>query len=117
MVGPKELPALLRALARALAEFRGFQASARKAVATFMADADLDLVDRELENVGKIVRGNIATNPATAMRGSLPSASSGVGQDVEHAAPQYVSPEMQAYLAPLPEKPALGGAGAPPAPA
>ncbi len=118
VVGPKELPAVLRALARALAGLRLFQSGLRKAVATFVADADLGSVDREFENLGKRMRDNIATNPATAMRGSLPSTAwtSGVKGEAEHEASQYVSPEMQAYLAPLPEEPALAEVEAAPRP-
>ena len=118
VVGPKELPAALRALARGLAQLRRFQAGASMALATLMADADLNSVDRELEALGRTLRDNIATNPATAMRGSLPAiASSGVRGKAEHEAPQYVSPEMQAYLAPLPEEPLSPSVEAAPKPA
>ena len=101
VVGPKELPAVLRALARTLAKLRRVQASVRTAVDTLVADAGLDSVDRELEGLGKTMRVNIALNPATAMRSSLPSSeSSGARPEAEEEEPQFVSPEMQAYLAP-----------------
>ena len=99
VVGPKELPAVLRALARILAKSRRIQASMRTGVETLMADAGLDSIDRELEGLGKTMRVNIALNPATAMRGGLPSSgSSGARPEAEEEAPQFVSPEMEAYL-------------------
>jgi sec-independent protein translocase protein TatB len=111
VVGPKELPAVLRALARTLAKLRRVQASVRTAVDTLVADAGLDSVDRELEGLGKTMRVNIALNPATAMRSSLPSSeSSGARPEAEEEEPQFVSPEMQAYLAPPAEEPTLAGA-------
>jgi len=111
VVGPKELPAVLRALARTLAKLRRVQASVRTAVDTLMADAGLDSVDRELEGLGKTMRVNIALNPSTAMRGSLPSSeSSGARPEAEEEALQFVSPEMQAYLAPPAEEPTLAHA-------
>jgi sec-independent protein translocase protein TatB len=108
VVGPKELPAVLRALARTLTNLRRVQASVRTAVDTLVADAGLDSVDRELEDLRKSMRVNIAQNPATAMRGSLPSSeSSGALPKAEEEATQFVSPEMQAYLAPPAEEPTL----------
>lgn len=99
VVGPKELPAVLRALARTLAKSRRIQASVRTAVEDLMADAGLDSVDRELEGLSETIRVNIALNPATAMRASLPSSeSSGALPKAEEEAAQFVSPEMQAYL-------------------
>jgi sec-independent protein translocase protein TatB len=105
VVGPKELPPVLRALGRTLAKLRRVQASMRAAVHTLVADAGLDSVDRELEGLGKTMRLNIALDPATAMRGNLPSSgSSGARLEAEEA-PQFVSPEMQAYLATSTEEP------------
>ena len=108
VVGPKELPAVLRALARTLAKLRRVQASVRTAVDTLVADARLDSVDRELEGLGKTMRVNIALNPATAMRSSLPSSGSSSAQpEADEEERQFVSPEMQAYLAPAAEEPTL----------
>ena len=108
VVGPKELPAVLRALARTLAKLRRVQASVRTAVDTLVADAGLDSVDRELEGLGKTMRVNIASNPATAMRSSLPSSEwIGARPEAEEEALQFVSPEMQAYLAPPTKDPTL----------
>jgi sec-independent protein translocase protein TatB len=117
VVGPKELPAVLRTLARVLAEVRRFQAGVRTTVDAFMADAGLDSVDRELASLDSTMRDNIALNPATAMRGSLPSpGASGRRWEAEREALQYASPEMQAYLAPPPEEPALAKVDAAPTP-
>src|SRR5271154_6292432 len=99
VVGPKDLPAVLRALARTLAKSRRIQASVRTAVEDLMADAGLDSVDPELEGLSNTMRVNIALNPATAMRASLPSSeSSDAPPKAEEEAAQFVSPEMQAYL-------------------
>ena len=98
VVGPKELPAVLRALARTLAKSRRIQASVRTAVEDLMADAGLDSVDPELEGLSNTMRVNIALNPATAMRASLPSSESSDAPPKAEEEPQFVSPEMQAYL-------------------
>ncbi|RBP17572.1 sec-independent protein translocase protein TatB [Roseiarcus fermentans] len=118
VVGPKELPAVMRTLARGMAHLRRLQASARTAVDTFMADADPGSVDREFASLDKVVRTNIALNPATAMRGHLPaSGAGGARREVEEETPHYASPEMQAYLAPPAERPALAKGEAAPTPA
>jgi sec-independent protein translocase protein TatB len=112
-VGPKELPGLMRAVGRVLAKLRRFQADVRAGLDTFVADAALDSVDREIDSLGQAIRVNIALNPATAMRGSL--AASGANparRQAEEKALQYASPEMQAYLAPSIEEPALAMAEA-----
>jgi sec-independent protein translocase protein TatB len=103
VVGPKELPAVLRALALTLAKSRRIQASVRTAVETLMAETGLDSIDRELEGLGKTMRVNIALNPATVMRGSS-SESSGARSEAEEEEAQFVSLQMQAYLAPTPEE-------------
>ena len=70
VVGPNELPAALRAAGRVLARVKRLQAEVRKSVDTLMADASLD---REIESLNQTMRTNLASNPATAMRGSLPA--------------------------------------------
>jgi sec-independent protein translocase protein TatB len=108
VVGPKELPAVLRTFARTLAKLGRVQTSVRTAVGALMADSGLDSINRELEGLGETTRANIALDPATAMRGSLPpSESSSAPAEPEDEAPQFVSPEMQAYLAPPPKDPTL----------
>jgi sec-independent protein translocase protein TatB len=105
VVGPKELPAVMRAAARALTKLRRFQADVRASARDLMANADLDSVDRELNDLGATMRVNIALDPATAMRGSLPSSGASlVRRQAEEKALPYASPEMQAYLAPPAEE-------------
>jgi sec-independent protein translocase protein TatB len=112
VVGPNELPTALRAAGRVLARVKRLQAEVRKSVDTLMADASLD---REVESLNQTMRTNLASDPATAMRGSLPV--SGVnlacGQ-VEAEALEYASPEMRAYLAPPVEAAPLAEAEATP---
>lgn len=118
VVGPKELPVVLRALARGLAELRRFQAGARTAVDAFIVDADLGSVDREFANLDKVIMTNIALNSATAMRGHLPSSgASGARREAEQEALNYTSPEMQAYLAQPCKEPTLAKVEAVPTPA
>lgn len=106
VVGPKELPAVLRALGQVLARLRRFQTEFRSAADKFIAEADVGLIDRELEGIGRSVRNSIAINPATAMRGSLPSSNLAPARvSTSEESLQYASPEMQAYLAPLTEGP------------
>lgn len=97
VIGPKELPAALRLAGRVVAQLRRVQGDIRKAADTLMADASLD---REFAMIDSAARVNLALNPATAMRGSL--ADSGPGLAAVECL-QYATPEMQAYLAPVPE--------------
>ena len=98
VVGPNELPAALRAAGRVLARVKRLQAEVRKSVDTLMADASLD---REVESLNQTMRTNLASDPATAMRGSLPASAANLARgQVEAEALEYASPEMRAYLAP-----------------
>jgi len=100
VVGPKELPAALRAAGRLMARVKRLQNEVRKTADTFMAETS---IDREFEGIGETMRRNLALDPATAMRGSLPASGANLGRDdVETEAMEYASPEMQAYLAPAP---------------
>jgi sec-independent protein translocase protein TatB len=112
VVGPNELPAALRAAGRVLARVKRLQAEVRKSVDTLMADASLD---REIESVNQTMRTNLASNPATAMRGSLPATGANPARgQVEAEALEYASPEMRAYLAPPVEVAPLAEAEATP---
>ena len=97
VIGPKDLPAALRAAGRVVAQFRRIQSDIRKAADTLMADASLD---REIAMIETTARTQLAQNPATAMRGSL-TAAPPVAAGAETL--EYATPEMQAYLAPLPD--------------
>lgn len=100
-VGPKELPAALRIAGRLLGQVRGVQAEIRKAANSLMADASLD---REFAGLADMSFLQVAMNPATAMRGSLPLLDAPAPRDRGQAeALEYASPQMQAYLAPPPE--------------
>ena len=96
VIGPKDLPAALRAAGRVVAQFRRIQSDIRKAADTLMADASLD---REIAMIESTARTQLAQNPATAMRGSLATTPVAAGAGTL----EYASPEMQAYLAPLPD--------------
>ena len=94
VVGPKELPAALRAAGRVLAQLRRVQNEIRTAADTLMRDAT---VESEIAGLGDTMRINLALDPATAMRGNLPGAEPLRPQT---EALEYASPAMQAYLAP-----------------
>ena len=112
VVGPNELPAALRAAGRVLARVKRLRAEVRKSVDTLMADAS---IDREVESLNHTMRTNIALNPATAMRGRLPtSGANRPHSEVEAEALEYASPEMRAYLAPPTEAEPLAAAEAAP---
>jgi sec-independent protein translocase protein TatB len=101
VVGPNELPAALRAAGRVIAKVKRVKAEVWKSVDTLMADASLD---RELQSLNETMRTNLALDPATAMRGSLPASAVKQATDaVEPEALEYASPEMRAYLSPLAE--------------
>jgi sec-independent protein translocase protein TatB len=97
VIGPKDLPAALRVAGRVAAQLRRVHGDIRRAADTLMADASLD---REFSTIRDAVRVNLALNPATAMRGSLPASAPVIA---EAEVLEYATPEMQAYLAPLPE--------------
>ena len=99
VVGPKELPQVLRALGQAVGKLRRFQADARRVTTRFIAEADLDAVGKDFAAVEKSVRTNLALNPATAMRGTLVRSGAGAAAG-EGGEMQYLSPEMKAYLSP-----------------
>jgi sec-independent protein translocase protein TatB len=101
VVGPNELPAALRTAGRMMAKIKQLKGDVRKAADTLMADATLD---RELDSLSRSIRTNLALDPMTAMRGSLPASGAKLASaEVEAEAMEYASPEMRAYLAPLDE--------------
>jgi hypothetical protein len=70
VVGPKELPAVLRTLARTIAKLRRVQ------LVLLWPTPVLIRSTVNWKGLGKTMRVNIALNPATAMRGSLPTSES-----------------------------------------
>lgn len=105
LVGPKDLPRALRAVGQAVGRARRIRSDFHKAITDLAAIADVDGIGKELASVENYARVNIALNPATAMRGSLPlsSAASIAPIEREDDASRYASAEMKAYLAPTPE--------------
>ena len=98
-------PEIGLAAGRVLAKVKQFKGEVRKSVDTLMADSSLD---REIESLNETMRTNLARDPATAMRGSLPALGVNLaGNPVEAEALDYASPEMRAYLAPPAEAPPL----------
>ena len=72
-------------------------------------EADLDGAKAEIESIGRSTHLEIATDPKTAMRGSLPEAPrsptkamSTTDPQPERLEPTYSSPEMRSYLTPAP---------------
>ena len=105
VVGPKELPHVLRALAQGVGRLRSLQFSAKKLAAEFIAEADLDGISKEFASREMDLRRSIALNPSTVMRGTLPNQAGAtiVTSTSNVEAPHYASAEMKAYLLPVPE--------------
>ncbi len=105
VVGPKELPIVLRTLGQAAGRLRGLQSSMQKILADVVAEADLDDVGKGLESRAEGLWTTIAANPATAMRGTLPTVA-GTTFDagtLRREIVEYSSAEMEAYLLPIPD--------------
>ena len=97
LVGPKDLPRLLRMLGQMVAKMRGLQTQLRQHVDDLVKEADIDGVERQLKAEGWL---DIARDPKTAMRGRLPAAN--IPAAAAPAAPvelNYASKEMRDYLA------------------
>jgi sec-independent protein translocase protein TatB len=101
VVGPKDLPRVLRAAGQILTRARRFRNDLQKAVTRFADEADLDSIGKELAAVENAARREFAADPAMTMRGRLSTGSSSeIASHVEDgSAAQYASPEMAAYLA------------------
>jgi sec-independent protein translocase protein TatB len=106
VVGPKDLPRVLRAVGQILARAKRFRNDLQQGVTRFANEADLGSIDRELAAVESRARVNFSLDPAMTMRGRLPSDSVGdtTSQEGENSAPQYTSPQMAAYLEAPPER-------------
>jgi sec-independent protein translocase protein TatB len=108
VIGPKDLPVAMRAVGRVLAMLRRLKGDVKKSAEAIFADADLDAADKQIRDIGSTLWTNVALDPATAMRGRLPSPEPGsTPRQASDEAQKYASPEMQAYLEPLAETPAL----------
>jgi sec-independent protein translocase protein TatB len=101
VVGPKDLPRVLRAAGQALAKAQRLRNDVQKAVTRFADEADLGSIDKEFAAVANSARVNFALDPAMTMRGRLPSGSGGetASHKEENGTTQYTSPAMAAYLA------------------
>jgi sec-independent protein translocase protein TatB len=106
VVGPKDLPPLLRALGQVIGKLRKTSNEVKRQFAEVINAADLDGLRHQLDSLTNSSL-DIAVNPQTAVRGHLPSAADGpkiaAGQTtVQPAETAFTSPEMEAYLSPLP---------------
>jgi sec-independent protein translocase protein TatB len=88
VVGPKDLPRVLRALGQIHGNYRRIAGAARSEFDKFVKEADFDSLDKELKSI------DISASPATAMRGR----STPVVADEKPEEIAYVSPEMREYL-------------------
>ena len=92
VVPPRDLPAVLRAAGRGYARLRRVQDQVRSAANEMMTDASLE---RELATLRGAASVALAQNPMTAMRGRLSASVAEMADALD-----FVTPEMQAYLAP-----------------
>ena len=109
VVGPKDLPRVLRILGQMAGKLRRIADDVKKRFADLADQAGLDGAVADIEAIGRSTHRDIANNPQTAMRGKLPEA-----PDAQAAAkptlaappprpePTYASPEMRSYFAPEP---------------
>lgn len=106
VIGPRELPDVLRALAKAVAKLQRIRTQWEKAVVDFAKETDLDSATNDLRSIGDYSGARFAVNPATAMRGHLQAAPLGGDEstpspsDPRRAESVWSSPEMKEYLAP-----------------
>ena len=102
VVGPKDLPRILRIVGQAVGKMRRIRSEVRGQFTELMKEADLDATKRELEALERSSHVDIAINPKTAMRGQLPAAA-----DAQVAAgpaeETYASAEMRDYLSAAPD--------------
>ena len=111
VVGPKDLPRVLRSAGQILTKAQRLKNDLRKAVTRFADEADLGSIGKELAAIENSARVEFSLDPAMTMRGGRPSGSDGdtISHEVDNSAPQYTSPEMAAYLAPPPEPTSIPG--------
>jgi sec-independent protein translocase protein TatB len=120
VVGPKDLPRVLRTVGRVVGRMRRMAADLQDQFADAIKEVDLDGVKRELGAINDQANIDIAVNPATAMRGHLTTTVEGAKKSAASSAnspvpaePTYASPEMKEYLA-LSSKPPVDETAASP---
>jgi sec-independent protein translocase protein TatB len=108
VVGPKELPRALVAIARIVATVRRAARQLRTRAREMIDEVDLGAMKKEFAAIDRSATAGFAFDPRTAMRGHLPEsavadtspatavATSAVAEDA------FSSPEMRAYLSPSP---------------
>jgi sec-independent protein translocase protein TatB len=72
VVGPKDLPPLLRMLGQIIGRIRKISDEVKRQFAEVINDADLDGIQHQLDAIAQSPI-DIAVNPQTLMRGQLPS--------------------------------------------
>jgi sec-independent protein translocase protein TatB len=109
VVGPKDLPPLLRVLGQFIGRIRKTSDEVKRQFAEVINEVDRDGLQHQLDSLARSSL-DIALNPQTAVRGHLPSPPDGQKiaaeqTNVEPATTAYASPEMAAYLSPVPAAP------------
>jgi sec-independent protein translocase protein TatB len=97
VIGPKELPTVMRTVGRAIRKVSRLRDEIRR---QFFELTELDAVQRDLEEIGSAAKLDFANNPAIAMRGHLPGQAAEAPLDAIAKELTYASPEMRTYLAP-----------------
>jgi sec-independent protein translocase protein TatB len=106
VVGPKDLPRVLRTVGQVVGKARRVARDVQNQFTEAINEADLDSVKRELKTINESANIDISINPATAMRGHLPTTAKGSEDSAPSSAhpkvaakEAYASPEMKEYLA------------------
>jgi sec-independent protein translocase protein TatB len=102
VVGPKDLPRILRIVGRGVGEMRRVRNEVRGQFTELMKEADLDGTKRELDALERSSHIEVAINPKTAMRSQLPGSTEAqlAAGGSASAEETYTSAEMRDYLAP-----------------
>jgi sec-independent protein translocase protein TatB len=115
VVGPKDLPRVLRAVGQVVGKMRRMANEVQNQVMDAVKEADLEGVKKEFNAINESAKFDVSVNPASAMRGH--SSSTPETSGAHAAAPlnaeapveaSFASPEMKAYLDLLPGS-AIGG--------
>jgi sec-independent protein translocase protein TatB len=105
VVGPKDLPRVLRIVGQAVGKMRRIRNEVRGQFTELMKEADLDGAKKELDAIERSSHVDIAINPKTAMRGQLPGVADAqvAAGGAAPAEETYTSAEMRDYLSAAPD--------------
>jgi sec-independent protein translocase protein TatB len=111
VIGPKELPATMRAVAQVLRRVSRLRDEIQHQFRELAKEAGLEDIKRDLDEVGSSAKLDFANDPGVAMRGHLPGRSAEATSEAIKKELTYASPEMRSYLEPETSSPVDGAKG------